>query len=168
MLNGQKVKVPRGYKKSFVSNGKRWTETGASDGGMMRKPEKFGVPVVTLIGYYDPEGKLTSYIYPALHGVCGFCYPDDSSTLSEADCQLRVATKDGERRFRLANARLSQDGNVMNKFHINIPASSEPSKVTLIASDRVLDEKPITPSTIPLQMTVNGIAVPTSRLTQTD
>jgi hypothetical protein len=162
MLNGQKVKVSRGYKKSFVSNGSRWTETGASDGGTPRKPNKFGVPVVTLVGYYDPDGKLTSYIYPALHGACGFCYPDDSSTLNETDCQLRVETKDGKLRFRLADARLSREGKVMNKFHINIPASSEPSKVTIVASDRVLDEKPIGPSVIPLQMTVNGNVIPTS------
>lgn len=168
MLNGQKVKVSRGYKKSFISNGSRWTETAASDGGMPRKPNKFGVPVVTLVGYYDPDGKLTSYIYPALHGACGFSYPDDSSTLKETDCQLRVETKDGELRFRLADARLSREGKVMNKFHINIPASSEPSKVTIVASDRVLDEKPIVPSNIPLQMTVNGNVVPTSPQTQTD
>lgn len=163
ILNGQKAKVSRGFKKSFVSNGARWIETGASDGGMLRKPEKFGVPVVTLVGYYDPDGELTSYIYPAMHGVCGFCYPDDSSTLNETDCQLRVEANDGELRFRLVNARLSRDGKVMNKFHINIPASSQPSKVTLIAGDRVLDEKPITPSTIPLQMTVNGIVIPRSQ-----
>jgi hypothetical protein len=160
IMNGQKVKVPRGYKKSFASNGARWIETAPSDGGMLRKPEKFGVPVVTLVGYYDPDGELTSYIYPSLHGVCGFCYSDDSSTLNETDCQLRVETKDGELRYRLANSRLSRDGKVMNKFHINIPASSQPSQVTLIAGDRVLDEKSITPSTIPLQMTVNGIVVP--------
>lgn len=168
ILNGQKEKVSRGFKKSCVSNGARWIETGASDGGMLRKPEKFGVPVVTLVGYFDPDGELTSYIYPAMHGVCGFCYPDDSSTLNETDCQLRVETNDGELRFRLANTRLSRDGKVMNKFHINIPAAGQPSKVTLIAGDRVLDEKVITPSTIPLQMTVNGIVVPTSRRTQAD
>lgn len=168
MLNGQKVKVSRGYKKSFISNGRRWTETAASDGGLPRKPNKFGVPVVTLVGYYDPDGKLTSYIYPTLHGACGFCYPDDSSTLNEADCQLRVETKDGELRFRLADARLSREGKVMNKFHINIPASSEPSKVTIVAGDRVLAEKPIAPSSIPLQMTVNGNVVPKSPRMQTD
>ncbi len=168
MLNGERVKVSRGYQKSFVSNGVRWAETGESDGRMLRKPHKFGVPVVTLVGYYDPEGELTSYIYPAMHGVCGFCYPDDSSTLNESDCQLRIETKDGELRYRLANERLSRDGKVMNKFHINIPASSQPSKVTIVAGDRVFDEKPITSSTVPLQMTVNGIIVPASQRTQAE
>jgi hypothetical protein len=167
-LNGQKVKVSRGYQKSFVSNAVRWTETGASDGRILRKPHKFGVPVVTLVGYYDPAGALTSYIYPALQGVCGFCYPDDSSTLNETDCQLRVETEDGELRFRLASDRLSRDGKVMNKFHINIPASSQPTKVTVVVGDRVLDEKPITLSTVPLQMTVNGVIVPTPRRTQAE
>jgi hypothetical protein len=100
-----------------------------------------------------------------MRGVCGCCYPDDS-TLNETDCQLGVETNDGELRFRLANARLSRDGKVMNKFHINILASSQLSKVTLIAGHRVLDEKFITPSTTPLQLTVNGIVVPTLRRTQ--
>jgi hypothetical protein len=77
---------------------------------------------------HAPNGELTSCIDPALHGVCGFCYSDDSSVLNEPDCQLRVETKDGELRYRLANSRLSRDGKVMNKFHFNIPASASPAK----------------------------------------
>jgi hypothetical protein len=34
-----------------------------------RKPQTFGVPVVTLVGYYDPTAALRTYAYPALHGA---------------------------------------------------------------------------------------------------
>ncbi len=44
-------------------------------GNVERKPRLFGVPVVTLVGYYDPDERMPSYIYPALHGAYGFCYP---------------------------------------------------------------------------------------------
>ncbi len=167
ILNGQKVKVSTGFKKRYASNGQRWIEASANDDGSQRKPQLFGVPVVTLVGYYDPEGSLTSYIYPSLQGVCGFCYPDDNATLNESDCQLRVTTKDGERRFRLANARLSRDGKVMNKFHVNVPVSSQPTKVSVTVGDRVLDEQDIELVDTPLQMTVNGIPIAASRRTQT-
>lgn len=165
-LNGKSVSVSRGFKKTYVSNGKRWNESANDDGLIERKPKHFGVPVVTLVGYYDPQGQLPSYIYPALHGVCGFCYADDSNTLGETDCYLRVETSEGELRFRLANVRLSMDGKAMNKFHINVPAASQPSKVSVVADGRVLDEKTINPSNIPLQMTVNGIPIPPSRRDQ--
>ncbi|EOX5182456.1 TagA domain-containing protein [Escherichia coli] len=32
-----------------------------------RKPEQFGIPVTTLMEYYDPQGILSSYIYPAFY-----------------------------------------------------------------------------------------------------
>lgn len=159
-LNGKGVTVSRGFKKTYVSNGRRWNESDDEIGLIERKPKHFGVPVVTLVGYYDPQGQLPSYIYPALHGVCGFCYADDSSTLTETDCYLRVETNEGELRFRLANVRLSQDGKAMNKFHINVPAASQPSKVSVVAGGRILDEETVDPSNVPLQMTVNGIVIP--------
>ena len=109
------------------------------------------------MGYYDPDEKLQSYIYPALHGACGFCYPDDSSTLNDADCHLLVETKDGVLRFRLASYRLGD--RCMNKFHVNVPEASLPSRVAVVSRGRLLDQKPITPVTEKLIMTVNGTPV---------
>jgi hypothetical protein len=163
LLGGRKVEVKRGFKKDYQSNGKSWVEGAASDRGVARKPMHFGVPVVTLVGYYDPDNKLQSYIYPALHGACGFCYPDDSSTLNEADCHLLVETRDGVLRFRLASHRLGD--RCMNKFQVNVPEASQPSRVAVVSRGRVLDQKPITPVTEKLIMTVNGI--PISRPTST-
>ncbi|HBC6628606.1 TPA: peptidase M66, partial [Escherichia coli] len=55
-INGGKKIVSLGYKKSFVSDGKLWKERDVVDTREARKPEQFGVPVTTLVGYYDPKG----------------------------------------------------------------------------------------------------------------
>ncbi|MGV3531242.1 MAG: M66 family metalloprotease, partial [Chthoniobacteraceae bacterium] len=158
LVNGKEVNVTRGFKKSYTSDGKRWSEGAAAERrGLERKPQHFGVPVVTLVGYYDPTGQQPTYIYPALHGSYGFCYADDSSTIGEADCQLVVETRTGVLRFRLASSRLG--GPYMNKFHVNVPASSQPRSAAVISRGKVLDKKPIAPLTEKLSLTVNGIPV---------
>jgi hypothetical protein len=155
-INGQQVNVPRGFRKSYTSDGKRWNEGAAAARGIERKPQLFGVPVVTLVGYYDPAGQQPTYIYPALHGAYGFCYPDDSSTLNaSSDCELRVETRTGVLRFRLANTRLG--GRYMNKFHVNVPEASQPYSVAVVSRGKVLDKKAITPVTEALTVTVNGV-----------
>jgi Peptidase M66/ToxR activated gene A lipoprotein domain len=156
-LNGKRVKIATGFKKSYLSNGKQWRAVASAEQGIQRKPRLFGVPVVTLVGYYDPEEKSQTYIYLALHGACGFCYPDDSDKLNETDCHLRVQTSDGVLKFRLSSQRVSASN--MNKFHINVPQASQPSQVAVVCGGRVIDEKTIPPVTEELVMTVNGIPV---------
>ncbi|MBG88998.1 MAG: hypothetical protein CMO80_19140 [Verrucomicrobiales bacterium] len=41
--------------------------------------------------------------------------------MKETDCELRVETRDGVLRFRLANHRVNADS--MNNFHVNVPAA---------------------------------------------
>jgi hypothetical protein len=152
-INGRPVKVSRGFKKSYQSDGKRW-KVGAAAEMAQRKPQAFGVPVTTLIGYYDPNGELDSYIYPALHGAYGFTYQDDRSRADKKDCHLLVETRDGPLHFRLAGHRLS--ANVMNKFHVNIPESSQPSSVALVIRGKTVDTKPIAKVAEKLAFTVHG------------
>ena len=154
-LNGRQVTVVRGFRKTYVSDGVKWNEGPAPDRGVERKPEAFGVPVVTLVGYYDPAGEMPSYIYPALHGAYGFCYPDDRATLKETECELRVETRDGTLRFRLANHRMNGDS--MNKFHVNVPAANQPRSIAVLSRGKILNRKRITPVTEKLSVTVNGI-----------
>lgn len=156
-LDGQQVTVSRGFRKSYASDGKKWGEGPLPERGLARKPLAFGVPVVTLVGYYDPTGEKQSYIYPALHGAYGFCYADDGGTVSDADSQLVVETRAGTLRFRLANSRL--EGRYMNKFHVNVPEASQPRSVAVLSRGRVLDKKPIVPVAEKLSVTVNGIPV---------
>ena len=124
-INGQQITVSRGFKKSYTSDGSRWHEGPVVDTRVARKPQAFGVPVTTLVGYYDPRGLLPSYLYPALHGAYGFGYGDDGERIGAGDCQLQVETRDGLLHFRLANHRLN--AGVMNKFHVNVPTASEPT-----------------------------------------
>ena len=153
-LNGDKIAVASGFKKSYVSDGKRWKQGAGADLSVERKPQAFGVPVTTLVGYYDPEGELKSSIYPALHGAYGFTYSDDRSQSSDLDCHLLVETGNGQLRFRLASHRLGVK--VMNKFHVNIPESSQPKSVAVVCRGKILDSKPIAPVTEKLSHTVNG------------
>jgi hypothetical protein len=128
--------------------------------GTDRKPVLSGVPVVTLIGYYDPLGEKRSYIYPALHGAYGFCYGDDASSLQGEDCQLVVETATGVLRFRLANDRLpnaSLAPPALNKFHVNVPGASQPKSVAVMRGGKILDRKAIAPLTEKLTVTVNGV-----------
>ncbi len=44
----------------------------------------------------------------------------------------------------------------MNKFHINVPASSQPRSVAVVCGGKVLDQRPIAAATEKLTFTVNG------------
>lgn len=153
-INGQQITVSRGFKKSYTSDGSRWQEGAPVDTRAPRKPQGFGLPVTTLVGYYDPQGQLPSYIYPALHGAYGFSYGDDGARLTTADCQLQVETRDGTLHFRLTNHR--QSANLMNKFHVNVPTASEPRSAAVVCGGNPLDQQAISAPAETLTYTVNG------------
>lgn len=155
-INGRENTVSRGFKKSFTSDGQNWVEVSLIDTKSIRQPELFGVPVTTLVGYYDPQGNLPSYIYPALHGAYGFTYPDDSATVSDGDCKLQVETRDGLQRFKLANNR--SDRAVMNKFHINVPTAIVPTSASVICRNNVLNVRALAAPTQKLSFMINGVA----------
>ncbi|HEH9417661.1 TPA: peptidase M66 [Aeromonas sobria] len=157
-INGKEILVSRGFKKSFTSDGLSWVEVSPIDTKVARKPEQFGVPVTTLVGYYDPQGSLPSYIYPALHGAYGFTYPDDSNTLSGNNCQLQVETRDGLQRFTLANHRAAST--VMNKFHINVPTDLNPSQAAVVCNNRTIAEKTLSSAPTDISFSVYGKALP--------
>ena len=60
-------------------------------------------------------------------------------------------------RYRLASQRLG--GVYMNKFHVNIPAASQPRSVSIVSRGKVLDKETIAPVTEKLTFTVNGIPI---------
>ena len=157
-LNGDEVTIPRGFEKSYVSDGKKWKEGAGEEASVERKPLAFGVPVVTLVGFYDPTQQLKTYAYPALHGAFGYCYADDAAQLKPTDCQLVVETKAGLLRFRLDGRRL--DPATMNKFHVNVPAASQPTKFAVLAGGKVVAQRVIAPVAEKLAVTVNGYVPP--------
>jgi hypothetical protein len=158
LINGEEVTVSRGFAQAFVSDGKKWQEAKGTEGSVERKPQTFGAAVITLIGYYDPSAQLTSYAYPGLHGSLGFCYADDSVMLKPADCQLVVETKKGILRFRLADRRI--DAKHMNKFHVNVPAASQPTQFAVVCGGKILAKRSIEPTTEKLAVTVHGYVPP--------
>ncbi len=154
LMNGEQVKVSRGFAQAYVSDGQKWQEAKGTESFVERKPQTFGAAVVTLVGYYDPSAQLTSYAYPALHGSLGFCYADDSAEVKPSDCLLVVETKKGILRFHLADRRI--DAKNMNKFHVNVPAASQPTQFAIVCGGKVLAKRSIEPTTEKLAVTVHG------------
>lgn len=91
------------------------------------KPDKSGIPVVTLVGFYDPAPghALTSFIYPALYGNWGNIFTPATLTahdpgLAKTRCWLQVTDASGQTlRFPLRDQRIKKD--LMNQFHVNLP-----------------------------------------------
>lgn len=90
-----------------------------------KRPSAVGVPVVTLVGYYDPQGRLPSTIYPAMFGSYGVTYGSDRKEANKdkgaaTECRMLVAGSNN-REFvaKLDGTRLNAQE--MNKFHVNIP-----------------------------------------------
>jgi hypothetical protein len=154
VLNGGQITMSRGFKANYTSDGKRWSKGQAEFRQIERKPKAFGVPVTTLVGYYDPRNEMVSFIYPALHGAYGFTYPEDRDHVDDRGCYLLVETSDGPLRFRLASHRINPK--VMNKFHVNVPESSKPRSVSVVCRGKVADKKMLTGATEPLSFTVQG------------
>lgn len=116
-INGTNVSFTRGMRRTYRSTGTEWQE--APSYIIPRVPSQFEVPVTTILGYYDPQRQLTSYIYPALHGSMGYVYSQDQG-LAQGDCRLTVTgATGGTLTFKLYPRRYLSG--LMNKFHVNVP-----------------------------------------------
>jgi hypothetical protein len=93
-----------------------------------------------------------------LFGAMGFCYADDSARVNSSDCQLVVETKAGLLRFKLDGRRL--DKTCMNKFHVNVPAASQPRAYAVLCGGKVVAQRAITPVAEKLTVNVNGYVPP--------
>ncbi len=139
----------------YISDGNDWVEKSEFvDLLTQRTPSGFGVPVTTLIGYYDPEETLPHYIYPALHGAYGYIYDDDGVSLASR-WQVWVESDSETLRFHLSGSRIAPG--LMNKFHINIPENNRRRTVSLVRDGVKILTKDIEPVTSALKYTVNGI-----------
>ncbi|MEN4906306.1 M66 family metalloprotease [Rahnella bonaserana] len=92
------------------------------------KPVKFGVPVTTLVGYYDPAKDVKGYIYPPMTGSYGYVYqPQD---VKGGQCWAEVTFADSHKqRYPLAGSR--HNASRMNKFHFNVETASNPVSVSV-------------------------------------
>ncbi|WP_261639926.1 M66 family metalloprotease [Erwinia mallotivora] len=159
VADGQSVKTGPGEERHFFSDGGKWLDNLTyQDNSVAVKPVSFGVPVTTLVGYYDPEGKLPASVFPALHGAYGYLYQEPPSQLTDTDCQLIVESENQVLRFRLENKRLRSG--VMNKFHVNIAESQQSRTVKLMCNGKVVCSRVIQPARTALNYTINGEATP--------
>jgi hypothetical protein len=101
----------------------------STDGNYL-KPVKFGVPVFTILGGYDPVNNV-GLLYPAARGNWGntFNLPQADTSLKAQSCWAHItyASKAAES-IALSPTRL---GSNANKLHINIAQSDNPQQVDL-------------------------------------
>lgn len=151
-INGNTSQLRFGENIYFKSNGENWEEL--SDFVYSKKPEMQNVPVVTLVGYYDPQNKLNGFIAPALECSNGMAYQSDA--INKKGTFLRVTLVDGEtKNYQLHNKRIV--GDKMNKFHINIARSLSPVKSELFIDGKLILSKRIELSDETYFTSVNGV-----------
>ena len=103
-----------------------------------RKPVAQGIPVTTLLGYYDPEQKLKSHIYPALHSAYGNTFAHNTDKELDKDVCFAVIdnSKNESLKYELKSSR--QTTNFMNKFHINVAETFGPRSITIYCKGNVI------------------------------
>lgn len=103
-----------------------------SASGKFLAPRRHGVPVVTLLGGYDPETN-KALIYPALRGNWGnvFALPSQAVASEARACWLQVDFAGGaQQRIALAGRRM-QTG-LVNKLHVNLAQDEQPARAELL------------------------------------
>lgn len=115
------------YQPKVPSSNEVWYNR--ADGNYL-KPNKFGVPVFTIVGGYDPVTNV-GLLYPAARGNWGnvFNLPQADTSLNSSSCWASVTflNKPAEN-IALAPIRM---GSNANKFHINLAQSDSPKHVDL-------------------------------------
>lgn len=161
------VKFSKNDQRSYLSDGKTWNlQPAVVDGMAVRKPESFGIPVTTVLGYYDPQNASPTpaqpgwpgYVYPALHGAYGFVYPSESASSSNKGCWLEVVLRKSTRRYRLLSMRI--DDGFMNKIQVNVPESEGATKALVICNGTTLATSTLLAAKENLTYTVNGMPLP--------
>lgn len=103
----------------------------ASTAGFNRiSPSEKGVPVITILGGYDPDKPSQSVLYPRLRGNWGNIFGSLFTTSPAGNVYLEIVYHDNSKEYVKLNETRFNSG-VINKFHINIPESKKPVKVVL-------------------------------------
>ena len=159
-MGSQTIKVSYGQELIFVGKEDRWVQLDALpseldvDHDIPRTPAVQGVPVTTLLGYYDPEGELESFVYPALHGAYGNTFDEDIEG-NTSGCFATIRSSTG-RTLSYALKGYRQEYGNMNKLHINVAESFEPQNISIECNGSSLVQSEISGPTKALSYTVNG------------
>ncbi|QIP94526.1 M66 family metalloprotease [Serratia fonticola] len=155
-VNGEAVVVSRGSVLNYESDGSSWNLVADYSFNVVRTPQEQGIPVTTILGYYDPDNILPSYVYSALHGAYGNIFNSDRDIeVNDARCYAEVMNDKGQTlKFVLRSERA--DAGSMNRIHINVASSFSPTNITIYSESSVIVTKPIQPPTKDLHFTING------------
>lgn len=102
-----------------------------------KEPTSKGVPVITILGGYDPQSPYNAVLYPYFRANYGNVFgdlfldtfPEGASSYLEITYYGGKATQYVE----LSNTRYA--GNVINKLHVNIAESDKPDTITLYVNN---------------------------------
>lgn len=95
------------------------------------KPSRFGVPVFTLLGGYDPVRRV-GVMYPPARANFGHVHdslPAPSGNAAVDACWVDVHNGQSTRSIAISASRL--DGGLANKFHLNVAQADAPQSATL-------------------------------------
>ncbi len=155
-VNGKNVIISRGSVFNYESDGSNWNLVADFSFNAVRTPQEQGVPVTTILGYYDPDNLLPSYVYSSLHGAYGNTFNSDGDVeINNARCYAEVMNGKGQfLKFVLRSERA--DAGSMNRIHINVASSFSPAVIKIYCEGSVIVTKPIQPPTKILHFTING------------
>lgn len=154
-INGKNFTLGKGKSKYYKSKNEQWIEIRGITGEPLI-PRLKGVKVATIIGFYDPQKRNRSFIYPALYGAWGYVYPEDKDIDEAKDCLLRVhSEKFGEyRNHKLHQLRYSSSS---NKFHVNVEQAFSPSSAEIFCQDEMLHSREFKAPIGKTKFTINGV-----------
>ena len=115
--------------------------------GYYLKPRLFGVPVITIIGGYDPETQ-QGVLYPAARSNWGNVYnlPGANRAAENAACWLDVQYANRNQNVALAPNRMTSNA---NKLHVNLALAEQPKQVNLYCKKANHAEKLLSTLNIP-------------------
>ena len=121
-----------------------------------REPLSQGVPVATLLGYYDPQLELRSFIFPALHAAYGNTFGGIAAEdIDESKCFATITNSQGGNLIHELKAS-RETWNRMNMFHINVEEAFNPKSISISCKGEKVAERSITGPSKKLSYTING------------
>ena len=105
-------------------------------------PTDKGIPVITILGGYDPDNSDKVVLYPYFRGNYGHVFsqfflkeiPDNTLNY------IKVENGKENETFYVALANKRINGNIINKLHVNVPESFRPTKISLVVNDKIYSQ----------------------------
>lgn len=101
------------------------------------EPTSKGVPVITILGGYDPQSPYNAVLYPYFRANYGNVFADlFLDTLPpDASSYLEITYYNGKATQYVVLANTRYANNVINKLHVNIAESDKPDTITLYVNN---------------------------------